>query len=221
MKKILFVLLLLFCAGCNYSSTQPTHDTETESTPVTVRPLSFPESTITSEECYLCGPNRPFDIIERPDETVMLLCLNTWTLGDTKMYQYDENGNEAGDSRGSIMHFDHHGEDECRWSFKSNSGHHTCEIKIQYGEHCYLDTDTLCSQLCSKCLNTIYDHAASVNGDANIYCDVLYNTATGDIYPISSAIDTEYNISSFLIKIEHSSLGSEDLVSISYVPPYT
>ena len=173
--------------------------------------LILPTSRISPEECYLCGPNRPFDIIERPHDTIMLLCLNTWELGDTRMFDYDENGNDANYSGASNLRSISLVSEYGNWFFKSNTGYHTCEVKITYSENSNLDPSVLCKQLCNKCLTHVYDKFLDKNNEGT--CSVLYDTATDTIYPISN-VTSPYHINDFWILVVNNEENHTDMVYI-------
>lgn len=214
MKKwfiLLYSILVLLLSGC---SSQPGEV-------IAAVKEEYPSSKISSTDCYLCGPDRPFDFIERPHDTIMILCLNTWDLGDTKMYEYDEQGNDSNYSGASILRYSDHEADECKWAFSSNTGYHTCELRIQYGETSYLDPETLATQLCHDCLEEVYDQAMDIyDPDSIAYCDVLYDTATGNIYPISQ-VTSPYHIGNYWIHVEHDTEHVTDNVYIVHNPDST
>ena len=178
----------------------------------------LPKSTITKESCYLCGPDKKVDFVKRPHDTLMLLCLDTWELKDLRMYDYDSVGNDANYSGATMLHSANHPEGSCDWSFASNSGYHTCEIDIVYGDNSVLKSRTLAKQLCPDCLEKIFSSLNFKNTDA--YCDVLYDTATGDVYPISQ-ISSPYHISDYWVHVDHNPAHNADSVYIVYNPDST
>lgn len=181
----------------------------------------YPSSKITTNDCYLCGFNRPFDFIDRPHDTVMILCLKNWCLGDTTMYQYDSDGKDSNYSGASILRGSQHGEGECRWSFESNTGYHTCKILIHYDEASQLDPADFSKKLCPSCLEQFYEQIASrCSSDKVLYCDVLYDTASEEVYPISG-ISSPYRIGDYWIHIDHDAEQLLDEVYIIYNPDST
>lgn len=211
MKKysiLLFFIISVFLFGCIQTSTPLAE----------ASPNGLPNSNISVDECYLCGPQQPFEIVERPHDTLLLLCLNTWDLRNTRMHDYDENGNDDNYSGATILRNTHHSEHGCSWSFASNTGYHTCKVSIRYGSEAYLNLEALATQLCPECLTKAYDISFFENTHA--YCDVLYNTADGSIYPIHTASDF-YHIDNYWIHVDHDQEHKTDTVYIVYNPDST
>lgn len=171
-----------------------------------------------TEKCIMCELTGSF-VPENEDDTIKIMCLNTWAVGDLRLFEYDELGNDIGYSGAKIMTSDSHGEGECRWTFWSNTGRHTCDITITYGEESILDPHELAMQLCQECLDqivdTVFDNETTQN---KIYhCDVLWDLSTNEIHPISPDV-TGYYIQDFWVHIDHHDEYDIDSVYIVYNP---
>lgn len=214
---IAWCLIVVMFTGCRFS---PGKSQEMVSNSVMETEKELPTSTITSEECYLCGSNQHglWKYYEK-QSSIIVLCLNTWSIGETRLFEYNDEGNIVDSSEHMTMTMDSHGEGECRWSFNSDPNRHTCDIELSYDEKSVLDPETLASQLCQACLDKVYDaiYDWDFEKDEKHYCDVLVDMATSEIYPISTNIVCYY-IGDFWVHIDHDEDQMKDNVYIIYNP---
>ena len=159
----------------------------------------------TKENCFLCGSNRPgiFDYYKKSG-CIALVCLNTWNIADTNVYEYDNNGKIVEEPNGFSTNINTHGENECSWMVAGDPVRHTATATLTYGDNSVLDPERLSAQLCQDCLKKVADAVwpTGYEDDWTYHCDVLMNMETEDIYPISSTI-TRGSIGDFWLHLDH------------------
>ena len=172
------------------------------------------------EKCFLCGSNRPgiFDYYKESG-CIALVCLNTWNIADTNVYEYDDNGKVVEESSGFSTNINTHGENECSWMVAGDPVRHTVTATLTYGDNSVLDPERLFAQLCQDCLKKVAD-ALWLTGyekEWTYHCDVLMNMETEDIYPISSPI-IKCGIDDFWLHIDHEQENNRDIAYLVYNP---
>lgn len=177
-------------------------------------------STVDKENCFLCGFNRPrnFDYYKK-DGCIALVCLNTWSIAGTNVYEYDDNGKIVEKPSGFNTNINTHGENECSWMVASDSVRHTATATLTYGDNAILDPKRLSDQLCQDCFKKVSD-ALWPDGFENdwiYHCDVLMNMETEEIYPISAPI-IKCGIDDFWLHIDHDQENNRDIVYLVYNP---
>lgn len=221
-KGILIIPLLLFelLTGCATTKASNSESATADYKSPFDRREELPVSSCSQEKCYLCGSNRP-DILDFYDspETVVVLCLNTWNVGDTRLYELDDYGNPVSDVGHTTMSHDSHGEGNCRWSFFSDPERHTCDLAISYGDGAELNPETLSGQLCQDCLDRIYDTVFSWGYDEEevYHCDILMDVSENEFYSLSPNM-VGYYINDYWVHIEHDKENGEDSVYLIYNP---
>ena len=149
-----------------------------------------------------------------------MVCLNTWNIADTNVYEYDDNGKIVEEPNGFSTNINTHGENECSWMVAGDSVRHTATATLTYGDNSVLDPERLSAQLCQDCLKKVADAlwTTGYENDWTYHCDVFMNMETEDIYPISSTI-TRGNIGDFWLHIDHEQENNRDIAYLVYNPP--
>jgi hypothetical protein len=177
-------------------------------------------STTDKENCYLCGSNRP-SILDyyKKTNSIVLLCLNTWSVGDTRLYEYDDNGNLAENPKHSGTLIDSHGENECSWMVSYNPTRHNATVTLSYGENSVINPETLAGQLCQDCLDKVSDALFwdYKDNDWTYHCDIFMDTETDELYGISSRTVSCY-LDDFWLHIDHDRDNNTDTAYLVYNP---
>lgn len=215
-----FISGLLLC-GCASGAVNSNSEMETLYTEISKAETEDFVSTIDKENCFLCGSNRPgiFDYYKKSG-CIVLVCLNTWNIADTNVYEYDDNGKIVEEPNGFSTNINTHGENECSWMVAGDPVRHTATATLTYGDNSGLDPERLSAQLCQNCLKKVADAlwTTGYENDWTYHCDVFMNMETEDIYPISSTI-TRGNIGAFWLHIDHEQENNRDIAYLVYNPP--
>lgn len=215
----IFISGLLLC-GCASGAVNSNSEMETLYTEVSKAETEDFVSMIDKENCYLCGSNRPgiFDYYKKSG-CIALVCLNTWNIADTNVYEYDDNGKIVEEPNSFSTNINTHGENECSWMVEGDPVRHTATATLTYGDSSVLDPERLSAQLCQDCLKKVADALWSTGyeNDWTYHCDVLMNMETEGIYPISSTI-TRGNIGDFWLHIDHEQENNRDIAYLVYNP---
>ena len=216
----IFISGLLLC-GCASGAVNSNSEMETLYTEVSKAETEEFVSTIDKENCFLCGSNRPgiFDYYKRSG-CIALVCLNTWKIADTNVYEYDDNGKIVEEPNGFSTNINTHGENECSWMVAGDPVRHTATATLTYGDNSVLDPEKLSAQLCQDCFKKVADALwpTGYENDWTYHCDVLMNMETEDIYPISSPI-IKCGIDDFWLHIDHEQENNRDIAYLVYNPP--
>ena len=216
----IFISGLLLC-GCASGAVNSNSEMETLYTEVSKAETEDFVSTIDKENCFLCGSNRPgiFDYYKKSG-CIALVCLNTWNIADTNVYEYDDNGKIVEEPNGFSTNINTHGENECSWMVAGDPVRHTATATLTYGDNSVLDPERLSAQLCQDCLKKVADALwpTGYENDWTYHCDIFMNMKTEDIYPISSTI-TRGNIGDFWLHIDHEQENNRDIAYLVYNPP--
>lgn len=215
----IFIGGMLLC-GCESGSVMTEPEIETLDQEISrVEKEDFVSMT-DKENCFLCGSNRPgiFDYYKK-DGCIALVCLNTWNIADTNVYEYDDRGRIVEEPSGFRTNINTHGENECSWMVASDPVRHTATVTLTYGDNSILDPERVSAQLCQDCFKKVVDALwpAGFEEDWTYHCDVLMNMETEDIYPISSTI-TKCSIDDFWLHIDHEQENNRDTVYLVYNP---
>lgn len=215
----IFISGLLLC-GCASGAVNSSSEMETLYTEVSKAETEDFVSTIDKENCFLCGSNRPgiFDYYKK-SECIALVCLNTWNIADTNVYEYDDNGKIVEEPNGFSTNINTHGENECSWMVAGDPVRHTATATLTYGDNSVLDPERLSAQLCQDCLKKVADALwpTGYENDWTYHCDVFMNMETEDIYPISSPI-IKCGIDDFWLHIDHEQENNRDIAYLVYNP---
>lgn len=215
----IFISGLLLC-GCASGAVNSNFEMETLYTEVSKAEAEDFVSTIDKENCFLCGSNRPgiFDYYKK-SECIALVCLNTWNIADTNVYEYDDNGKIVEEPNGFSTNINTHGENECSWMVAGDPVRHTATATLTYGDNSVLDRERLSTQLCQDCLKKVTDAVwpTGYEDDWTYHCDVFMNMETEDIYPISSPI-IKCGIDDFWLHIDHEQENNRDIAYLVYNP---
>ena len=215
----IFISGLLLC-GCASGAVNSSSEMETLYTEVSKAETEDFVSTIDKEKCFLCGSNRPgiFDYYKK-SECIALVCLNTWNIADTNVYEYDDNGKIVEEPNGFSTNINTHGENECSWMVAGDPVRHTATATLTYGDNSVLDPERLSAQLCQDCLKKVADALwpTGYENDWTYHCDVFMNMETEDIYPISSPI-IKCGIDDFWLHIDHEQENNRDIAYLVYNP---
>lgn len=133
----IFISGLLLC-GCASGAVNSSSEMETLYTEVSKAETEDFVSTIDKENCFLCGSNRPgiFDYYKKSG-CIALVCLNTWNIADTNVYEYDDNGKIVEEPNGFSTNINTHGENECSWMVAGDPVRHTATATLTYGDKGY------------------------------------------------------------------------------------
>ena len=71
------------------------------------------------------------------------MCLNTWNIADTNVYEYDDNGKIVEEPNGFSTNINTHGENECSWMVAGDPVRHTATATLTYGDNSVLDPERL------------------------------------------------------------------------------
>ena len=139
----IFISGLLLC-GCASGAVNSSSEMETLYTEVSKAETEDFVSTIDKENCFLCGSNRPgiFDYYKKSG-CIALVCLNTWNIADTNVYEYDDNGKIVEEPNGFSTNINTHGENECSWMVAGDPVRHTATATLTYGDNSVLDPETV------------------------------------------------------------------------------
>ena len=215
----IFISGLLLC-GCASGAVNSSSEMETLYTEVSKAETEDFVSTIDKENCFLCGSNRPgiFDYYKK-SVCIALVCLNTWNIADTNVYEYDDNGKIVEEPNDFSTNINTHGENECSWMVAGDPVRHTATATLTYGDNSVLDPERLSAQLCQNCLKKVADALwpTGYENDWTYHCDVLMNMETEDIYPISSPI-IKCGIDDFWLHIDHEQENNRDIAYLVYNP---
>ena len=215
----IFISGLLLC-GCASGAVNSSSEMETLYTEVSKAETEDFVSTIDKENCFLCGSNRPgiFDYYKKSG-CIALVCLNTWNITDTNVYEYDDNGKIVEEPNGFSTNINTHGENECSWMVAGDPVRHTATATLTYGDNSVLDPERLSAQLCQDCLKKVADALwpTGYENDWTYHCDVFMNMETEDIYPISSPI-IKCGIDDFWLHIDHEQENNRDIAYLVYNP---
>jgi hypothetical protein len=208
------LLSIITCIALLSGCTPATAAVESQSETVETGTESF-LSTTDKENCYLCGSNRP-SILDyyKKTNSIVLLCLNTWSVGDTRLFDYDDTENHYG------MSIDSHGENECSWMVSYNPSRRDATVTLSYGENSVINPETLASQLCQDCLNKVSDALHWVfddDEDWTYHCDIFMDTETDELYGISSRVISCY-MDDFWLHIDHDRDNNKDTAYLVYNP---
>ena len=215
----IFIVSMLLC-GCEFGTVMSDSEMETMRLETSIMETKELVSTTDKENCFLCGSNRAgiFDYYKK-EGCVALICLNTWNIADTNVYEYDDNGKIVEEPNGFSTNINTHGENECSWMVAGNPVRHTATATLTYGDNSVLDPERLSAQLCQDCFKKVADALwpTGYENDWTYHCDVLMNMETEDIYPISSTI-TRGSIGDFWLHIDHELEKNRDIVYLVYNP---
>ena len=150
---------------------------------------------------------------------IALVCLNTWNIADTNVYEYDDNGKIVEEANGFSTNINTHGENECSWMVTGDPVRHTATATLTYGDNSVLDPERLSAQLCQDCFKKVADALWPIGyeNDWTYHCDVFMNMETEDIYPISSPI-IKCGIDDFWLHIDHEQENSRDIAYLVFLP---
>lgn len=180
--------------------------------------LNLPQSKAEQKECHLCGDNglELLSYYEKKN-AIVVLCLNTWHVSDTRLY--DDNGRLANDKGSTSMNMTSHGDGYGSNSITMDSSRHNCDIQLWYDEKSVLDVNTLAEQLCQSCLDkvagAVFDWGYSE--DIVYHCDVIVDCKSGEIYGVAPPISGFY-IKDWWVHIDRSDDDSHDNIYMIYNP---
>lgn len=101
--------------------------------------------------------SRNFDYYKK-DGCIALVCLNTWNIADTNVYEYDDRGRIEEEPSGFSTNINTHGANECSWMVASDPIRHTATVTLTYGDNSILDPERVSAQLCQECFKKLRMH---------------------------------------------------------------
>ncbi len=166
--------------------------------------LEIPLSNICQEDCFLCGADNSEILNQyRQSQAIVVLCLNSWSISNTWLYEYDDSGNRVEEPGYTSYRFHSHGGEGSNWRFYADPGRHVCEMTIYYGEDSWLNWDILADWLCQDCLDKVVGAVCGLGTDGKApRCDVLVDMGSGEIYPVSTGSPVYY-IGDMWVHVDH------------------
>ena len=153
----IFIGGMLLC-GCESGTVMTEPEIETLDQEISRVENEDVVSMTDKDNCFLCGSNRPgiFDYYKK-DGCIALVCLNTWNIADTNVYEYDDRGRIEEEPSGFSTNINTHGANECSWMVASDPIRHTATVTLTYGDNSILDPERVSAQLCQECFKKVAD----------------------------------------------------------------
>lgn len=229
MKKKLVIMLLAGCmllGGCAQkpvSESQEDGDvTEKEEFHIEV------ESKIEPEKCYLCGDaDDSLMGYYSKKESIGIVHLNSLYVSETRVRDFDDDGNELFQQEGSSTTVNSFGEEYGSVSIHGNPNRGYTNIDVSVSDKDEVDFELLEERLCQKCLDTLADFyedqinsGDEENNGCSGYC--LIDFQTKELYRLSEPY-RGYMIDDYYVKYDIWKEGGDSdwhriSVFIAYLP---
>ena len=146
------------------------------------------QSSIGKEQCFICGtPAGGLLEYYRKFDSIGIIHWADMSVTDTRIREYDDNGNEKIDSGHMSTMINSFGEDYGSIMTHSQPDRCIAEPNIHLGEKDTIDCETLKDQLCQDCLDKVCEfYEDQVNSDNDEYLEStgysLIDFTTGELY---------------------------------------
>lgn len=227
MKKIYSILLVLCIglAGCGGKTEENYELEETSEIKIDV------ESTVSEADCFLCGrAEESLMSYYSKKESIGIVHLNGLQISETKVRDFDDDGNELFEQKGLSTTINSFGDGCGSISISGNPNRGYTNIDVSVTDKDEVDFDIVKEKLCQKCLDKIvdfYEDAANYGETENMGCTgyCLIDFQTKELYRLSEPY-RGYTMGDYCVRYDiNKEGGSSDRhkidLFIAYLPERT
>ena len=170
------------------------------------------QSSIGKEQCFICGtPAGGLLEYYKKFDSIGIIHWADMSVTDTRIREYDDDGNEKIDSGHMSTMVNSFGEDYGSIMTHSQPDRCIAELNIHLGEKDTMDCESLIDQLCQDCLDKVCEfYEDQINSDNDEYLEStgysLIDFTTGELYTLSDPY-RGYSIRDYMIRYDYREQG--------------